>query len=240
MDDKKIIHDGVSIKIFEAENPDEVVIRFTDDITAYNKVKQAKIQNKGIYCNGISCMVSRYLQAHGVATHYLEQISDTEQRCVRVDAIPLEFIARNVVAGSLAERLGLEVGMIPSEPIYDLCYKCDELNDPLINDSHAVILGLATKSELAESYEALRKINLLLIDFFKAAGITLVDFKIEFGRLPDGTLVMADDITPDNARLWDAESGESLDKDRFRHDDGNVRYTYRNVYERLKAVEDAQ
>lgn len=230
---RNIIHDGVSIKIFETDDPQKVIIHFTDEITAFNKIKKAVIKDKGIYCNGISCEISRLLQKGGVPTHFIEQTSDTEQLCWKSQVIPMEVIVRNVIAGSMAQRLGLEEGIIPKEPVYDLCYKSDILCDPIINDYHAVALGLVSKEELERIYSLTKQVNSILTPVFKEIGITLVDFKIEFGHLSDGRLVMSDDITPDSARFWDIATGERLDKDRFRRDNGHVGEAYRTVYERL-------
>ncbi len=233
MDKKEKIHDGVSIKIYNTDEPGKVIIHFTDDITAFNKIKKAVIKDKGLYCNGISCRISELLQEGGVPTHFIEKVSDTEQLCWKADVIPMEVIVRNVIAGSMAQRLGLEEGLVPKEPVYDLCYKSTALCDPVINDYHAIALGLVTKEELAEIYSMTKKVNDILVPVFKEIGITLVDFKIEFGRLSDGRLVMSDDITPDSARFWDIATGERLDKDRFRRDNGRIGDAYRTVYERL-------
>lgn len=236
MNRTNIIHDGVSIKIYETDEPDKVIISFTDDITAYYKIKKAVIKDKGLYCNSISCMIFRHLIGGGIPVHFIRQISDREQLCRKVEVIPMEVIVRNVIAGSMAQRLGIEEGMVPNETIFDICYKSDELGDPIINDYHAIALGLATRAELDEIYAVTKKVNDILKPLFESIGITLVDFKIEFGRLPDGSLVVADDITPDSARFWDIETGMKLDKDRFRHDAGQVGQAYRTVYERLASV----
>ena len=236
MSRKEIIHDGVSIKIYGCSDPDKVVVYFTDDITAFYKIKKAVIKDKGIYCNGISCMISEHLLQAGIPTHFIGRLSAREQLCRKVEVIPMEVIVRNVIAGSLAQRLGLQEGIVPAEPIYDLCYKSEPLCDPIINDFHAIALGLATREELDVIYALTRRINGVLFPLMQGIGITLVDFKIEFGRLPDGSLVLSDDITPDSARLWDIETGMRLDKDRFRHDNGKVGEAYRTVYERLRAV----
>lgn len=236
MEKKDIIHDGVSIKIFATDEQDKVIIDFTDEITAYYKIKKAVIADKGLYCNNISCMVFRHLIRGGVPVHFIQQLSEREQLCRKVDVIPMEVIVRNVIAGSMAKRLGLEEGLVPGETIFDLCYKSEELGDPIINDYHAIALGIATREELDEIYAVTKKVNDILVPVFKEAGITLVDFKIEFGRMPDGSLVVADDITPDSARFWDIETGMRLDKDRFRHDNGMVGQAYKTVYERLKTV----
>ena len=229
-----IIHDGVSIKVYATDDPQKAIIHFTDDITAFYKIKKAVIKDKGIYCNGISSMISTVLQKGGVPTYFIEKLSDREQLCQRVNLIPLEVIVRNVVAGSLAAKLGLQEGLIPASPIYDLCYKSDDLNDPLINDYHVLALGIATQKDLDYIYDQAKKINDILVPLFSKAGITLVDYKIEFGRLSNGELVMSDDITPDNARFWDIETGMRLDKDRFRKDNGRVGEAYKTVYDRLK------
>ncbi len=230
------IYDGVSIKIFATDEPDKVIVSFTDDITAYYKIKKAVIKDKGKYCNGISSMISSLLKKNGVPVHFIEKLSDTDQLCLKTEVIPMEVIVRNVIAGSMAQRLGLQEGLVPSEPVYDICYKSDELCDPIINDFHAIALGLVTKAELAVVYEVAKKINDILVPVFRQAGISLVDFKIEFGRLPDGSLVVSDDITPDSARFWDIETGMKLDKDRFRQDCGKVGQAYKTVYERLGTV----
>lgn len=230
------LYDGVSIKIFATDEPDKVIVSFTDDITAYYKIKKAVIKDKGKYCNGISSMISSLLKKNGVPVHFIEKLSDTDQLCLKTEVIPMEVIVRNVIAGSMAQRLGLQEGLVPSEPVYDICYKSDELCDPIINDFHAIALGLVTKAELAEVYEVAKKINDILVPVFRQAGISLVDFKIEFGRLPDGSLVVSDDITPDSARFWDIETGMKLDKDRFRQDCGKVGQAYKTVYERLGNV----
>ena len=233
MEKREIIHDGVSIKIFGTEDPQKVIIHFTDNITAFNKIKKAVIKDKGLYCNGVSCEVSRILQKNGVPTHFIEQLSDVEQLCWKASVIPMEVIVRNVVAGSLAQRLGMEEGLVPEIPIFDLCYKSDILCNPIINDYQAMALGLVSKAELDSIYSMTRDVNRILVPVFKNIGITLVDFKIEFGKLADGRLVMSDDITPDSARFWDIATGDRLDKDRFRRDIGHIGDAYRTVFERL-------
>lgn len=230
----EIIHDGVSKKVYATDEPDKVIIQYTDAITAYYKIKRALIKDKGLYCNAVSSMVFTVLKNAGVPMHFIERLSDTEQLCRRVDSIQMEVIVRNVVAGSMAKRLGMDEGIVLKEPIVDLCYETEDLGDPLINDYHAIALGLVTKEELAVIYSLAEKVNAVLTPLFRGIGITLVDFKIEFGRLPDGQIILSDDITPDSARFWDIETGMKLDKDRFRHDNGKVGQAYRTVYERLK------
>ena len=230
----EIIHDGVSKKVYATDEPDKVIIQYTDAITAYYKIKRALIKDKGLHCNAVSSMVFTVLKNAGVPMHFIERLSDTEQLCRRVDSIQMEVIVRNVVAGSMAKRLGMDEGIVLKEPIVDLCYKTEDLGDPLINDYHAIALGLVTKEELDVIYSLAEKVNAVLTPLFRGIGITLVDFKIEFGRLPDGQIILSDDITPDSARFWDIETGMKLDKDRFRHDNGKVGQAYRTVYERLK------
>ena len=230
----EIIHDGVSKKVYATDEPDKVIIQYTDAITAYYKIKRALIKDKGLFCNAVSSMVFTVLKNAGVPMHFIERLSDTEQLCRRVDSIQMEVIVRNVVAGSMAKRLGMDEGIVLKEPIVDLCYKTEDLGDPLINDYHAIALGLVTKEELDVIYSLAEKVNAVLTPLFRGIGITLVDFKIEFGRLPDGQIILSDDITPDSARFWDIETGMKLDKDRFRHDNGKVGQAYRTVYERLK------
>lgn len=236
METKEVIYNGESVKIFGTDNPEEILVRFTDNITAYNKIKKAVIADKGRLNAAISAMIFGILEHRGLRTHFIRQISDTELLCRRLDVIPVEVIVRNVIAGSMASRLGLEEGLVPETPVIDLCYKNDDLCDPLINDYHAVALGLLTKEELGAVYDLSARINDILKPLFGKAGIVLVDFKIEFGRLPSGEIVLADEITPDNARFWDSATGERYDKDRFRRDMGKVGDAYRTIYEKVSEI----
>ncbi len=236
MEKEALLHDGPSLKIYATKDDDKIIQHFTDQITAYYKTKRAIIHNKGFYCNGISAVIFNYLQEHGVRTHFIKQLSDVESLCYRTKSIPLEIIVRNLVAGSLAERLGIEVGLKPESPIIDLCYKSDELGNPLINDSHALALGIVEKNVLEEIYKLSQRINEILPTFFEKIGIILVDFKLEFGYLSDGSVVLRDYICPDNARFWDLETHSSLDKDRFRRDQGDISKGYRTIYDRLLAM----
>ena len=228
-----ILHDGVSIKIYNTEDPGKVIVGFTDNITAYNFIKKAVIKDKGLFCNRISSLIFSYLDKAGVKTHFIEKINGREQLCRRVSVLPLQFIVRNIVAGSMAQRLGVEEGLVPRNVIYELCYKSDELSDPFITPSQVTGLGIATKEELDRLFALTAKINSALVWLFSEAGITLVDFKIEYGYTSDGELLLADDITPDTARFWDTQTGMKLDKDRYRRDNGKVLEGYRTVYERL-------
>ena len=229
-------YEGRSKKIFNTDSKDRIIIQFKDDATAFYNIKRAKIENKGKMNCAISSMLLGYLNQQGVATHYVEQIAADEQLCRVVEHIPLEIIVRNIIAGSMAKRLGIEEGIEPENTIFDLCLRGEELGDPLINDHHAVALGLVSYDELAVIYEISAKANMLLKEVLAKAGITLVDFKIEFGRDAEGNLVLADELTPDTCRLWDTTTGERMDKDRFRRDLGHVRETYEEVAKRIANV----
>lgn len=236
MEQLELLYEGKSKQVFKSDRSDHIVIRFKDDATAFYNIKRAKIENKGRMNNRISSMLLGYLNEQGVATHFVEQIDDESQLCRIVEHMSIEVIVRNVIAGSMAKRLGIEEGIVPENTIFDLCLRNSDLGDPLINDHHAVALGLATYEELATIYGISAKVNALLAALFAEAGITLVDFKIEFGRTTAGELVLADELTPDTCRLWDTATGERMDKDRFRRDLGHVRETYEEVARRLANV----
>ena len=229
----ELLYEGKSKQIFKTDNPDNVVVRFKDDTTAFYGIKRANILNKGRLTCDISSMVLGYLNDHGINTHFIERVDDDGQLCRVVEHVPVEVIVRNVVAGSMAKRLGMEEGIVPENTIFDLCLRRSDLGDPLINDHHAVALGLLSYEELSELYEMSAKINSLVTELYNKAGITVVDFKIEFGRAADGSLVLADELSPDTCRLWDKATGERMDKDRFRRDLGSVGETYEEVAKRL-------
>lgn len=229
----ELLYEGKSKQIFKTDNPDNVVVRFKDDTTAFYGIKRANILNKGRLTCDISSMVLGYLNDNGINTHFIERVDDDGQLCRVVEHVPVEVIVRNVVAGSMAKRLGIEEGIVPENTIFDLCLRRSDLGDPLINDHHAVALGLLSYEELSELYEMSAKINSLVTELYSKAGITVVDFKIEFGRAADGSLVLADELTPDTCRLWDKATGERMDKDRFRRDLGSVGETYEEVAKRL-------
>ena len=232
----EMLYEGKAKQVFLTDDPDKIIIRYKDAATAFNNIKKATIDNKGVLNNAISTLIFHELRKAGIPTHYIETINDREQVCRRVQIIPLEVIVRNVIAGSMAQRLGIEEGTKPSNVIYDICYKNDELGDPLINDHHAVALGLATYGELAEIYRLTARINEVLKGLFERINIRLVDFKIEFGKTSDGEIVLADEVSPDTCRLWDATTGERLDKDRFRRDMGRIREAYEEILVRLKNI----
>ena len=233
MKELELLYEGKSKQIYKTDSDDSVVIRFKDDISAFYDIKRAIIEQKGRITCDISSMVLDYLNHHNINTHFIERVDDNGQLCRVVEHIPVEVIVRNVVAGSMAKRLGLEEGIVPQNTIFDLCLRRSDLGDPLINDHHAVALGLLTYEDLVQIYEMSANINNALVELYNKAGITLVDFKIEFGRAADGCLVLADELSPDTCRLWDKVTGERMDKDRFRRDLGRVRETYEEVAQRL-------
>ena len=229
----ELLYEGKSKLIYATDSAERVVVRFKDDATAFYNIKRAKIENKGKMNCTISSQILAFLNANGVDTHFVEQVDQTSQLCKVVEHMPFEVIVRNIIAGSMARRLGIEEGVIPENTIFDLCLKDEELGDPLINDHHAVALGIATYEELVKIYEISARVNKLLTELYASVGIRLVDFKIEFGRAADGALVLADELTPDTCRIWDAETGECMDKDRFRRDLGRVGETYQEVAHRI-------
>jgi phosphoribosylaminoimidazole-succinocarboxamide synthase len=228
-----MIYEGKAKKVYGTNDENLVIIHYKDDATAFNGEKKGQIANKGILNNKITTVLYEQLEKNGIRTHLKETLSDREQLCEKVEIFPLEVIVRNVIAGSMAKRVGIEEGTKPANTIFEICYKNDDYGDPLINDHHAVAIGAATYDELKEIYAITAKINNLLKDTFDKEGITLVDFKIEFGKNSNGEIVLADEITPDTCRLWDKETGEKLDKDRFRRDLGNVEEAYIEILKRL-------
>lgn len=231
---KEMLYEGKAKKIFLTDNENEVIVYYKDDATAFNGEKKGTIDEKGIMNNQITTIIFEYLAAHGVKTHYLKTLSDREQLVKKVEIIPLEVIVRNVAAGSFSKRLGVPEGTELNTTIFEICYKNDALGDPLINDSHAVAIGLATFEELKEIYGVTATINDLLKEFFQKIGLILVDFKIEFGKDAQGNILLADEISPDTCRLWDAITREKMDKDRFRRNLDNVKGAYEEVINRMK------
>ena len=230
----EMLYEGKAKQVFATDEPDKVIIHYKDAATAFNGEKKADIDNKGRLNNEISTIIFNRLKEAGVPTHHIETLNDRDQLCYKVDIVPLEVIVRNVIAGSMAKRLGIEEGTPAEHTIFEICYKDDALGDPLINDHHAIALGAATYDELADIYDMTARINKVLQDMFAEIGIRLIDFKIEFGKKEDGTIVLADEISPDTCRLWDAKTNEKLDKDRFRRDLGNVIEAYEEIDGRLK------
>lgn len=236
MKQQELLYEGKSKQVYATDEAERIILHYKDDATAFNNIKRATILNKGVLSNAISTLIFRELERVGVKTHYLETLNDRDQLCRRVSIIPLEVVVRNIIAGSMAQRLGVEEGTEPQNTIFDICFKNDELGDPLMNDHHAVALGLATYEELAEIYAMSAHINRVLQELFSKINIRLVDFKIEFGKTAEGELVLADELSPDTCRLWDATTGEKLDHDRFRRDMGRVREAYEEILMRLEQV----
>ncbi|SUO96866.1 phosphoribosylaminoimidazolesuccinocarboxamide synthase [Suttonella ornithocola] len=235
MEKRDLLYSGKAKSVYTTDDADKVIIHYNDDATAGNGAKHAIIENKGVLNNQITTLIFEALKSAGVPTHHIQTLNDREQLCQKVTIIPLEVITRNTIAGSMAARLGIEEGTRPENVIYELCYKNDALGDPLINDDHAVALGIASYEELATIYDLTDAINETLDTLFSEIGIDLVDFKIEFGKTSSGEIILADEISPDTSRLWDSKSGEKLDKDRFRRDLGGLTNAYEVVLERLKA-----
>lgn len=233
MEKRDFLYEGKAKQVYTTDNPNLIVIRYKDDATAFNNLKKGSIQDKGVINNQITTRLFNLLAENGVKTHFHERLNDREQLCERVTIIPLEVIVRNLIAGSMAKRLNITEGTKPSNQVMEISYKDDALGDPLINDDHAVALGAATYEELAEIYAQASKINQVLQKFFAERNLILVDFKIEFGKTSTGEIVLADEISPDTCRLWDSETLEKLDKDRFRRDLGQVEEAYNEVLRRL-------
>lgn len=233
MSKNEMLYEGKAKKIFATDNADEVIIEYKDDATAGNGAKKGTIDNKGILNNAITTIIFEMLMKGGIPTHFVKKIDDRNQLCKKVTIVPLEVIVRNVAAGSMAKRLGIEEGTPLKTPVLEISYKNDALGDPLINDYHAVAIGITTFDELNKIYSYTKKINELLIDFFKKQNIRLIDFKIEFGKDKDGNILLADEISPDTCRLWDATTNEKLDKDRFRRDLGKIEEAYQEIFKRI-------
>lgn len=229
----EMLYEGKAKKVFATNNPEYVIIDYKDDATAFNGEKKGTIDDKGILNNSISSLLFELLRKNGVKSHYVAKISNREVLCKKVSIIPLEVIVRNVAAGSFSKRLGIAEGTALNTTVFEICYKDDALGDPLINDYHAVAIGAATFKELKTIYKTTAKVNKIVGDFFLERGIRLIDFKIEFGRDSKGNILLADEISPDTCRFWDAKTGEKLDKDRFRRDLGNVKEAYVEILNRV-------
>ena len=232
-----LLYEGKAKKVFLTSSDDYVIIEYKDDATAFNGVKKSIINNKGILNNEITAHIFTYLEQAGIKTHFRKKLNDREQLCEKLIIFKLEVIVRNIVAGSMAKRLGMTEGTVLSQPVLELCYKNDEYMDPLINDDHVVALGLATTEQLEEIKSKTKQINGLLKTFFLKRGIKCVDFKLEFGLNKEGEVVLADEISPDTCRLWDLTTNEKLDKDRFRRDLGDVEDAYNEILKRIKRDE---
>ena len=227
------LYEGKAKKVFSTEDPNLCIVSYKDDATAFDGEKKGTILGKGAINNRLTNYFMKLLEEKGVPTHFVEELSDTDAVVKKVKIVPLEVIIRNISAGSFAARYGVEEGIVFDAPTIEFSYKCDELNDPLMNSYHAIALKLATPEEIETIKTMAFKVNDVLKEFWKSVGVTLVDFKLEFGRLPDGTIILADEISPDTARLWDSKTGEKLDKDRFRRDLGGVEDAYQEVLRRV-------
>lgn len=234
MEKLEMLYEGKAKQIYKTIKDDEIIVYYKDDATAFNGEKKAQIDNKGYLNNAITSMIFEMLNAKGIKTHFIKKLNDREQLCKKVEIVPLEVIVRNIAAGSMAKRLGLEEGYKLKTTVFEFSYKDDKLGDPLINRYHAVGIGAATFEEIDTILDMTAKINDILKEFFAKLNINLVDFKIEFGKLPNGEIVLADEISPDTCRFWDATTGEKLDKDRFRRDMGNVEGAYVEILNRIK------
>jgi len=226
------LYEGKAKKVFATEDPDVVIVDYKDEATAFDGKKKGTITGKGIINNQMTNYIFQVLENAGIPTHYVEELSERETAVKKVEIVPLEVIVRNVAAGSFAKKLGLEEGSKLKAPTLEFSYKNDDLGDPMINDYYAIAIGAATREEIDKISGYAFKINEVLKQFFGEAGIELIDFKIEFGRYHDD-IILADEISPDTCRLWDVNSHEKLDKDRFRRDMGNVEDAYQEVFKRL-------
>ena len=235
MEKKTQLYEGKAKKVFATEDPALVIVSYKDDATAFNGLKKGTIAGKGVINNKMTNMLMQMLEKHGVATPFVEELNDRDTVVKKVSIVPLEVIIRNISAGSFAKRYGVEEGIVFAEPTIEFSYKNDDLGDPLINSYHALALGLATKEEIETIKNMAFTINSVLKEYFAKLNVTLVDFKLEFGRLADGTIVLADEISPDTCRFWDSTTGEKLDKDRFRRDLGGVEDAYQEMMRRLTA-----
>ncbi len=231
------LYEGKAKKVFKTDDPDVYIVAYKDDATAFNGLKKGTITGKGSINNRVTNHLMRMLEEKGIPTHFVRELSDRETAVRRVTIVPIEVIVRNIAAGSLSKRLGIEEGTKLKTTVLEYSYKNDELGDPMINTYHAFAMGLATADELKTIDAYSFKINEILGAYLKDLGIELIDFKLEFGRLPDGTIVLADEISPDTCRFWDSKTGEKLDKDRFRRDMGGVEDAYKEILHRLLGAE---
>ena len=235
MEKKEQLYEGKAKKVFATEDPQLLIVQYKDDATAFNGLKKGTIVGKGIINNQMSNRLMAMLEAEGVPTHFVKELSQRETLVKKVSIVPLEVIVRNIAAGSFSKRYGVEEGVVFDQPTIEFSYKNDELGDPLLNTKHALALKVATPEEIETIERYSLKIYEVLKSCWLSCGVTLVDFKLEFGRLADGTIVLADEISPDTCRLWDSETHEKLDKDRFRRDLGGVEEAYAEIMKRLEA-----
>ena len=229
----EMLYEGKAKKVYTTEDPELYIVDYKDDATAFNGLKKGTISGKGVINNRVTNHLMKMLESKGIPTHFVEELSDRETVVKKVKIVPLEVIVRNIAAGSMSKRLGIEEGTVLPTTVLEYSYKNDDLGDPLINDYHALAMQLCTREELDQIASYAFKINEILKAFFKEINVDLVDFKLEFGKLSDGTIVLADEISPDPCRFWDATTHEKLDKDRFRRDMDNVDEGYHEIMKRL-------
>ena len=227
------LYEGKAKKVYATDDPNLVMVDYKDDATAFNGLKKGTIENKGVVNNKVSNFLMQMLEKHGIPTHFVEQVSDRETIVKKVEIVKLEVIVRNIAAGSLSKRLGIPEGTKLASTVLEYSYKDDDLGDPMINDYHALAMGICTREELDEIAAYAFKINEILTEYLKQFKIELIDFKLEFGRDSQGKIILADEISPDTCRFWDSETGEKLDKDRFRRDMGGVEDAYAEILKRL-------
>ena len=233
MQKTEMLYEGKAKKVYATENPELYIVSYKDDATAFNGLKKGTIAGKGVINNRVTNYMIKMLEENGVPTHFVEEISDNETVVKKVSIVPLEVIIRNISAGSFSKRYGVEEGIVFEQPTIEFSYKNDDLGDPLLNEYHALALKLATREEIDTIKAMAFKVNALMKEFFLKINVELVDFKLEFGRLSDGTIVLADEISPDTCRFWDSRTHEKLDKDRFRRDLGNVEGAYQEMMRRI-------
>ena len=227
------LYEGKAKKVFATEDPALCIVSYKDDATAFNGQKRGTIAGKGAINNRLTNYFMQLLEGKGIPTHFVEEISERETVVRKVTIVPLEVIVRNVAAGSLSKRLGIPEGTPMRRPVIEYCYKCDELDDPMVNEYHIAAMEWATELQMKQIAEYALKINSVLLRYFRDIDVNLIDFKLEFGRMPDGTIILADEISPDTCRLWDEATGDRLDKDRFRLDLSRVVESYTKVLTRL-------
>ena len=232
MEKKELLYEGKAKKVYTTEDPDVLIVDYKDDATAFNGLKKGTIVGKGAINNRMTNHIFKILETKGVPTHFIEELSDRETAVKKVEIVPLEVIIRNFSAGSFAKKMGMEEGVKFKQPTLEFSYKNDDLGDPFINSYYALALGLATEEEIADITKYAFIVNDVMKEYFDSLGIELIDFKIEFGRY-HGKVILADEVSPDTCRLWDKETHEKLDKDRFRRDLGNVEDAYQEVFRRL-------
>lgn len=233
MKKEKLLYEGKAKRVYETDYPYLLIVDYKDDATAFNGQKKGQIDGKGVINNQISNLLMRHLEQNGIPTHFVRELNSRETLVKKVEIVPLEVIVRNIAAGSFSSRYGIPEGQVFDHPTIEVSYKNDDLGDPLINRFHACLLNLTNEDELDVITDYAFKINRILQNFWQKCGITLVDIKLEFGRLPDGTILLADEISPDTCRLWDEKTKEKLDKDRFRRDLGGIEHAYIEVMKRL-------